>query len=516
MKFSSLFRFIIALLPILIIGCEDKTANMNKNITIEAFSDMKMSQYAVNSHKIRAKLDDIAYHDVDSTVADIRTKSYYLNRNPFLWIDRHGVDNRADTLLQFLNRVDEIGFTKRSFCVRKIKRDLERIRNLEFDDSINSINNVLARLEYRLTKAYLRYATGQRFGYVNPNYIFNRIDVLDKDSNGTRYRKLFDIDMQHPGKKFFNIALRQIYADSISTFLKQVQPHDSYFYELQSKLIHDNLSAEERLKVLCNMERCRWRLLQYPPKGGKYVLVNIPAFKLFTVDGQNTQDMLIGCGAIKTKTPLLSSFIERMDVNPKWNLPMSIVKKDIVRHAGNKGYFDRKNMFVTYKKTGERINPSFVSASMLLSGEYRVSQEGGKGNSLGRIIFRFPNNFSVYLHDTSSKDVFGLDYRGVSHGCVRVEHPFDLAKFLLGDHNQQLLEQIYSAMGLNDESLSQDEDFDKQNTHVHTRAVNINPKIPLFITYFTLYHDASGTIQSYPDVYGYDDLIARGIKPFMK
>ena len=92
------------------------------------------------------------------------------------------------------------------------------------------------------------------------------------------------------------------------------------------------------------------------------------------------------------------------------------------------------------------MNVEKVTTSMLLGGDYRVIQEGGEGNSLGRIIFRFPNSFSVYLHDTSSKEVFDRYDRGISHGCVRVEQPFNLAKFILGDNDKKLLDNIKTAM----------------------------------------------------------------------
>ena len=141
--------------------------------------------------------------------------------------------------------------------------------------------------------------------------------------------------------------------------------------------------------------------------------------------------MRAACGALKTKTPLLSSRINLMQVNPEWVMPMSIVSGDVARHGGDSAYFARHRYYITDRKTGKRLSPKSVTAGMLNSGNYRVAQEGGAGNSLGRIIFRFPNNFSVFLHDTSSPGVFKRDNRGVSHGCVRVQRPFDLAVFMM-------------------------------------------------------------------------------------
>ena len=518
--FRFLYCFVIVLSFAVVIGCKENVANPNKQLTLEAFSDLKTERYAINSHIIRDYIDSLCNNDIDSTVADYRVRSYYLNHHDFLWIDRYGVDNRADTLLQYLDQVVKMGFTSRSFDVNRIKRDLRYIRSLD-TDSVSNLNILLARLEYRMTKAYLRYAVGQRFGYTNPSYLLNNLDIYEQDSTHTSYRKLFDIKMQHPGKKFFRMAFKQIYDHNLSIFLKQIQPRNAYYYELMTKLSENNLSKSERIRILCNMERCRWRTVNSIPDKGKYVIVNIPAYKLYAVEDGQIQSMRVGCGAIKTKTPMLYSSINRIDVNPKWIIPMSIIKKDISRHAGNTYYFDKRNMYITYKKTGQKVDVSRVSASMLLSGDYRVVQDGGEGNSLGRIIFRFPNNFSVFLHDTSSKDIFDRDNRGVSHGCVRVDHPYELAQFILGNEDEELLEDIKESMGLNDTETEVDAESmeavpqDKPKK-AKMRTLDVKPTIPLFITYYTLYKDEQGNIVSYPDVYGYDILISNAIKPFIK
>ncbi len=500
-------------------GCEERTPNPNKNITIDAFSNLRMQRLSINSQIIRNQIDSICKVDDDSTIADYRVRSYYLNHNDFLWIDRKGIDNRADTLLKYLDNVGKMGFTNRSFNVNRIRKDLERIRNIEID-SADNINTLLARIEYRMTKAYLRYVTGQRFGYTNPSYLFNKMDIYEQDSVHTSYRKLFDVKMQHPGKHFFNLALRMIAADSVSLFLNQVQPKNPYYYELMTRLSDSNKTSDERIKIMCNMERCRWRLVQNIPKDGKYILVNIPSFKLYAIEGEQTQNMRIGCGTLKTKTPLLSSYINRIDVNPKWIVPMSIIKKDIIRHVGNASYFEKRNMYITYKKTGQKTDITKVSAGMLLSGDYRVVQDGGEGNSLGRIIFRFPNSFSVFLHDTSSKEIFDRNDRGVSHGCVRVDNPYNLAQFVLGDKDEKLLEDIRESMGLNEVDETTEIPDDKALTNkpqkVKMRTLDIKPSVPLFITYYTLYKDEQGKIEDYPDVYGYDSVISIAIKPFMK
>lgn len=485
---------------------------------METFSELKTSSYSLNSLLIREEIEHLCRKDRDSTFADYRTRSYYLNQGVFLWIDRQGVDSRADSLLSALATVGEMGFTPRSFDVPLIKADLRRIRQLEFNDSTNTINSVMARLEYRLTKAFLRYTTGQRFGFVNPYYVFNRIDPIDIDSTGksSGYRKLFDLDVQRPGKGYFAVALRKIYNDSVSEYLKEVQPSDQLYHRFQRELQRAQ-SLSSRMRILCNMERRRWRGPAPDESNQKRVVVNIPAFHLYAYTADTVIDMRVGCGTLKTKTPVLASVIERMDVNPQWNIPMSIITKEIASHVGDNSYFERNRYYVAERKTGRRLDLSGVTADMLRSGAYRVTQEGGAGNALGRIVFRFKNNFSVFLHDTSSKDFFERGNRGVSHGCVRVQRPFDLARFLLGNPDDWMLDKLRISMDMPPETsrgiryVSDGE----ANRHL-VSSLSVSPRIPLYIVYYTLYPEPGGDLKSYPDVYGYDKVIEQNIKPFMQ
>lgn len=505
---------------IALVGCKEKISNPNTDLTMQAFSDMKVSEFALRSNEIREHIGSLCRADKDSSTADYRVRAYYRARKAFLWIDRLGVDARADTLVAVLKTVGDMGFTERSFCVAEIEGDLVRVRSLDFSGSDNGINRVMARIEYRLTKAYLRYVIGQRFGYVNPIYVFNRLDALEEDSTGKAlsYRRLFDVDLQRPDDRFMADAYSAVAdRDSLGRFLRLSHPTNKEYFELQ-KLLPKATNRRERMRLLCNMERYRWR--EKSPQdtiGVKRIVVNIPAYHLYAYGADTVVDMRVGCGNVKTKTPLLVSAINRMDVNPIWNIPMSIVRKDIVHHAGDSNYFGRNNYYIVERKTGRRLSPSDVTASMLQSGAYRVSQMGGEGNALGRIIFRFPNNFSVFLHDTSSRGVFSRDNRGVSHGCVRVERPFDLARFMLDNPSEWFLDRLRITMGMEPETERGRKymESEPENTRL-VGSQQVNPNIPIYISYYTLFPDSTGCLRAWPDVYGYDAVIERWLKPFME
>ena len=266
------------------------------------------------------------------------------------------------------------------------------------------------------------------------------------------------------------------------------------------------------------MERCRWREKERQNRSGKYIIVNIPAFHLYAFAGDSVMDMKIGCGTRKTKTPLLTSAIERMEVNPVWNIPMSIIRNEVAPHAGDIDYFERNRYYIVHRESGEQISPEEVTAAMLKSGNYRVAQEGGAGNSLGRIVFRFANNFSVFLHDTSSRGFFARDNRGVSHGCVRVQRPFDLALFLLDKPDEWLLDRLRISMDIpptTPRGLKYVANED--NSRELVRSLSVSPHVPLAILYYTIYPEpSSGRLVGYPDVYGYDDIICQDIKPYLE
>lgn len=510
-KFSSSVLFFCVFL----VACHEKGSIERPLPTSETVSQLAEQSYRLDNRKIRKQLDLLARADRDSLVADSRTRRYYRDGGNLLWIDRFGVDKRADSLLAYLNTVEEMGFSKRVFVVGQIERDLQRIRTLDVDTGIRDVNRVMARLEYNLTKAFLRYTAGQHFGFTNPTQIFNNLDIREQDSVRTTYRGLFDIHIKRPSRDFYTTALCKVYNDSVSIFLRESQPQNALYARLIKHFKGKNLSEADRVRLLCNIERSRWRQNDYPQNHRKYVLVNVPSYHLDAIEGDSVLTMRMACGTLDTKTPLLNSHIMRMDVNPQWIIPRSIIKKEVIGHAGNPDYFERHRYFILNRSSGRRVDPACVSAGMLLNPDYFVIQEGGEGNSLGRVVFRFSNNFSIFIHDTSSKWAFDRGSRSVSHGCIRVQKPFELAVFLLDKKDKTLIDKINYSMQAD---LSKPKEGEEKRTRVDYRrlvnCVKVNPNVPLFITYYTLYPDVTGKMQTYADVYGYDKVLYQYLRDF--
>lgn len=521
----------LMMLACLFHSCQDKCVNPYRDLSLDSLEGLKERAYVLNSQAIRNHLHRLSKADADSMIPDHRLRQYYANGSPFLWIDRNGLDARADTLLHYLDNVAKMGFSERKFAIPQIREDLERIRtlNMESKGDTLDINLMMARLEYNMTKAFLRYSVGQRFGFSNPTYLLNRIDEKDPSQrtpyDTTHFEKLFDIAIEHPTNAFYHTALHKVSADSVGEFMHDIQPKDSLYDRLLARINNDSIGMDERNKLLCNLERCRWRMRDFKEKPEKYVLVNIPAFLLYAHDGDSTLSMRVVCGKYNTKTPLLVSKVKRMDINPKWFIPKSIVEKEVVHHAGNRRWFESHRYFIRHRKTGKRIEPERVSWGMLMSGDYLVVQEGGPSNSLGRIIFRFDNPFSVFLHDTSSPGVFGRDNRGASHGCVRVQKPFDLAVYMLPKKDETTIDKIRYSMTADVSKKEKQykidpetgEEVEIEDTLDRKRligTVDVKPEVPLLITYFTVFPDEKGKLREYKDVYGYDRVITRHLRNY--
>ena len=512
---------LLTLTASLLTGCGKDTFK-NKEITMEAFSDMKAPAFVFDFQQQAQLIRELARQEGAVTEADRRVRNFYEQPDVQpVWIDKAGVDHRADSLLAHLHQVSDVGFSEQAFYVDAIERDLQRLRQLQFAEGTDDINHVAARLEYHLTKACMRYAYGYRYGFINPSRIFNHLDPDDKrigeTSRVVRYRGLFDVDMEQAPADYYLTVIGKIAHDSIASYLSSIEPQDKFYQQLKG-MLKNATTDEQRQRIISNMERTRWRLHHPIPETGKRIIVNLPAYHLYAYGADSVLDMRIVCGAWKTKTPLLTSEIEWMEVNPQWIIPRSILEKDVVQHAGDSAYFARNRYNIFERETNKQMEIGEVTRAMLLSGKYRVAQQSGDDNSLGRIVFRFKNQFSVFLHYTSTPWVFQRDSRSISHGCVRVARPFELANFVLDQPDEWLLDRIRISMGLRpvtDRGRNYLRTHRDEEDHKLIGYVPVKPHVPLYIIYFTLWPDETGALQTWPDIYGYDRVVLEHLNPYL-
>jgi murein L,D-transpeptidase YcbB/YkuD len=239
--------------------------------------------------------------------------------------------------------------------------------------------------------------------------------------------------------------------------------------ELLPKHIKDmNIPVNERIKTLMvNMERCRW-LSPNLTKNKKYIVVNIPSFTLtYFKDGQPALISKVVVGKSLNKTVVFSGQMSQIIFSPYWNVPPSILRKEILPAiAKNRNYLAKHDM----EWVGNRVR-----------------QRPGEQNALGKVKFVFPNSHIIFMHDTPSKSLFNEEKRAFSHGCIRVEKPRDLAIMVLEGDKNWPVEKIDIAM----------------NREVE-KTYNLKTKIPVYIGYFTAWVDREGEVHFYDDVYGHD------------
>jgi len=503
----------LSLALIILTSCNENNFHDKNPRCLEDFSKLNDKKYSISDQAVREHISRLIKDDGVLISADRQVIRYYAENKPFIWINRLGIHNRADTLLKIIQKADLYGFSTRMLKVSQIEKDLNIIKSLNVSDGNDNINIILARLEYNLTKALLRYSTGLRFGMVNPDYLYNNLEKYEVDSTSTKFRQLSDLRIERPNNEFYSKVITQAMNDSIVDLFATILPQNDLYEKLIQHLNRNGLTYEEKVKTICNIERCRWRLkiLSGQKKFNKYVEVNIPSFLLRAINNNDILTMRVGCGTTQYKTPLLTSKITRMDINPQWIIPKSISKG----YVGNHQYMHKMGMFVYDKKLG-KLPPEEASYNKVMNGEQYIIQAGGPKNSLGRIIFRFNNNFSVFLHDTSSPWLFQRTNRAVSHGCIRVEKPYELALFLLNERNEKLQEKLEYSMTV---ELVNDNDSLRKSKIDRSRMINsvsVNPSIPLFVTYYTKYWDENGRLADYQDIYGYDEVLYNKLKPFVE
>lgn len=495
-------------------SCHEVEVSPYKNITKESFADMYEPAFEINPQAIRCHIDTLIRADSGAFRADQRTRTYYNTRRPFIWINRNGILGRADTALAYMEKAADCGLDTAKLRLSQITRDIRLLRNLSVFKPGNGINKLMARVEYNLTRAFLRYSAGQMFGFVNPDRLYNNLEKCDSDtvSGRVKYSHLCDLRTLRPDSSFFATAISKAFNDSVGEFISAVQPKNRLYEALKKMLKNAAKASPERKRILCNIERCRWRQRGFKDIHSyeNHVVVNVPSFSLRAAKAGKTLHMRVAVGTTSNKTPLLSSWIMRMDINPQWIIPKSIAKGI----TGKTGFMRSEGMFVYDKKRG-KLPPEYGSYSKIMDGEQFLIQAGGPKNPLGRVIFRFNNDFSVFLHDTSSPWLFQRSKRTLSHGCVRVEKPLELALFLIEDDGE-LQERIKYSMTMpfvNDGDSLDAARIDKKRL---INNVDVKPAVPIFITYYTIFYDGDDRLIPFDDIYGYDDALYKELAPFNK
>ena len=266
-----------------------------------------------------------------------------------------------------------------------------------------------------------------------------------------------------------------------------------------------NVPPSERVEqIKLSLERWRW----LPDDvGQRIVAVNLPQFKLFGIEKEAngfyqpevTMKVIIGKAFKRHQTPIFTGMMRYVVFSPYWNVPYSILKKELLPKIRQDHNYVAKHNYEIVKAftpaaTTFPVNNETISG--LARGIYHLRQKPGPDNALGPIKFIFPNKHTIFLHGTPAQNLFRLETRTFSHGCIRVQYPDRLAVFVLkdNDNGEWTLEKVHEVM-----------ESDKW------QRVNLETPLPVFIFYISAVADRENNILFFQDIYGYDKKLKEAI-----
>jgi murein L,D-transpeptidase YcbB/YkuD len=250
----------------------------------------------------------------------------------------------------------------------------------------------------------------------------------------------------------------------------------------------------------------RWRSLAYDPQG-RAIVLNVPEFRLRAYGAGSSAkhdpdlEMKVIVGqAPDHKSPMLVSHVDTVIFRPYWNVPLRIQRDELVSDIRQDRTWIQANNFDLITAQGEVVKKKIASEdvlSALSSGKLQLRQQPGPKNTLGLVKFLFPNDYGVYMHDTSARSLFAQERRDLSHGCIRVEKPIELARWLLAGQSAWPANRIVEAVH-----------------GTETVSVRVTQPTRVIIMYSTAAVTRDGEVHFFEDIYGLDgdattDLSAR-------
>ncbi|HIC78957.1 MAG TPA: murein L,D-transpeptidase, partial [Sulfurovum sp.] len=243
---------------------------------------------------------------------------------------------------------------------------------------------------------------------------------------------------------------------------------------------------------LLNLDRIKWLPRNVDPR---HIVVNIPEYMLHYYEyGKEQKSLRVIVGDKEHPTPVFSDTLSYLTINPYWKLPSGIIKKEVIpAMVQNPNYIKQHGLEIheTWEENSSIIPLKSINWSMYLNNSiefpYRLMQPPGPRNALGQIKFKFPNKFSVYLHDTPTKHLFKKKRRAFSHGCVRLSQPFSLLKSIAKYEPTISPERINSII-----------------TSKKKTEVDITQDIPIHLVYLTTWVNSNNELMFGDDIYEYD------------
>jgi murein L,D-transpeptidase YcbB/YkuD len=390
---------------------------------------------------------------------------HYSQHPQFIWSDQGSINAKAQAAIARLAASDAVGLDPADYRVA--------MPDLQSADA-GARPPALLRFELALSAKVLTYVLDTTRGRIDPNRLSGYHDLPRKT-----------VDLVD--------ALAAIAQSSdIAAYLESRDPDNFQFRALAAELARQRGEDPQgnAAKLRMALEQLRWLPRQL---GTRYVFLNQPAFEVSYFNGAAAPlTMRAIIGKRDAQTYFFTDRIKEITYNPYWNVPRSIVINEMLPKLWrNASYLDRLGYEVSNSR-GREVASSAVDWAAVATQQIAIDvrQPPGPGNALGRLKIDFPNKHAIYLHDTNQKHLFAREQRALSHGCVRLEHPRELAAALLGTRVA---------------------DVDRKIATGENQTERVSGDIPVYLAYFTAWPDAQGNVRYYKDVYDRDAHLAQAI-----
>ena len=393
-------------------------------------------------------------------------RQFYESRgNLPAWIDGDRASPRLGTFVDALKHSEDHGLDSARYGLDRLQQTVARADENKQRYEVERV----PEFDTRLTYAYLQYAADLLGWSGNPKAI---------STNWVRANNKADLAEQ---------LAKAVSTNQVRETLEELAPTHPQYKGLQAALARERQSPTGHLdRIRMNLVRWRWMPREL---GDRYVFVNVPAYQMQVMEGEKpVLAMRVIVGDPTHQTPLFSDEMTTIVFSPNWNVPESIIRKEMLpRLVNDPGYLERQDIQVV-GTSGQVIDAEAVDwddESAVAGLHFR--QEPGPKNALGLVKFQFPNSFDVYMHDTPQDALFNKERRALSHGCVRLENPVALAQYVLRDNPSWTMEKIAAAMNAGEE-----------------HAVPLKEHLPVHIGYFTAWVNPDGSVAYTDDPYNLD------------
>lgn len=517
-------------LSIIIMSVLSSCNGQKTNIDITSGKDSTITNITAFSKLFfdSMQLEAFLKKEVAEGNADLQMRNFYKSRNyQYAWFTENGVAEHTRAFWSLHNNYIS-NFSDTALKYKHLHNEIDNVIN--DDNSATLSSAIMLQTELQLTKHFFEYSKNAYSGKVDPQILkwyiprkkINEVALLDsflsRDGKQLQDWEPVNIYYQRLKKVLTHYhaidqagGWKQIEADNFKKYIpgdetpvikalkKRLQISGEYkeddttsiytgdlilavklkqrsfgfkedgviTYALIKKL---NVPVKERIRqMLINLERMRWIPQQ---QESNIIVVNIPEFRLHVFEeGKKRLSIDVVVGKAANSTVIFTSQLKYVVFSPYWNVPSSIVQKEILPGIKrNANYLSKMNM----ERTGDGFR-----------------QKPGGSNALGKVKFIFPNSYDIYLHDTPSKSLFNQDSRAFSHGCIRLAEPQKLAAYLLRFQPEWTTKTITDAMNASQE-----------------KWVPLKKQVPVFISYFTTWVDSEGLLNFRDDIYGHDKKLA--------